>query len=203
MTKVKTLFIKAIILLSFFISFSNADSVWNRTNLYDSTNDSYYIPYELWTGAKWDGKKELRFHNADLNFMGNKSIIGPKEFYHEKVDKNIQVYERTNKGKVQLFTFYDFGIGRVYDNRKERYFDGGAKFPAGFGWKLHEIKEFSQTEWKKGNEKVRTLGIKIVELKFNDENNLESMTYEFYVKGDLDHTYTYEPNKGMISLEKN
>ena len=195
--------IKLLMLISYLTLNLFATEPWSKTNLYDSKTDSYYIPYELWTGSNWNGEKVMTFHKADLNFMNGKTIKGPVEFYHKKLDETIQVYERINDSKIQLFTFYEDGIARVYDNRKERFFDGGFKFPAGFGWKINELKETTQTEWKKDKERTRDLGIKIIDLKFDSNHILESMTYEFYVKGELDHTYTYVPNKGMTKLLKN
>ena len=33
-------------------------SPWSINNLYDCENRSLFIPYQLWTGADWDGNKD-------------------------------------------------------------------------------------------------------------------------------------------------
>ena len=39
---------------------------WSKGNLFDSETKTYYIPYELWTGAPWNGVKEKKLHTVVL-----------------------------------------------------------------------------------------------------------------------------------------
>ena len=175
---------------------------WSKQNLYDPNTDAYYIPYELWTGAKWDGSKIKSNHSADIRFMGNKAIKGPKSWVHPKLNMEYTVYERINGNKTQLFTFYDDGIGRVSDNRKNRYFNGGIKFPAGPGWKIGKKVTHVQDVWKKDKFYSRNTSILINSIKFNSDGNMTSLTYTYFVDGTPDHRYSYSPEKGMTEVEK-
>jgi hypothetical protein len=48
----------------------------------DATTKARFIPVELWTGAEWDGKKELKMSSAETRFGDrlNKDIKGPMEW---------------------------------------------------------------------------------------------------------------------------
>ena len=45
----------------------SASNAWHFNNLYDSSSDSFFIPYQLWSGEKWDGVKsaEKCMHKAN------------------------------------------------------------------------------------------------------------------------------------------
>jgi hypothetical protein len=66
-----------------------------------------FVPVELWTGAPWDGTQEIGMAPAALEFgrRGDKRIKGPMTW------NGIQVYERLNGGKLQLFAVRDDRTG--------------------------------------------------------------------------------------------
>src|SRR5262245_62611349 len=88
----------------------------------DAVSQARFIPVELWTGAEWDGKKELKMSNAETSFGDrlNKDIKGPVEWKHPMTGETLVVYERTNQErdgvKSQLFAMNEekTGLGRVY-----------------------------------------------------------------------------------------
>jgi hypothetical protein len=174
-----------------------SSSPWNISNLYDKDTNSFFIPYQLWSGASWDGNKKAScMHKADNTFTASggsaTNIKGPVEW------QEYQVWNRAklNGSKEQYFTCHDKGIGRVYDSRKDKsYEEGRCKFPAGFNWKIGELRECTDT------------AIKITNISFDDKHNLSSITFQYFVEkrgGSLkhDHTYTYEPNQGLTSLQR-
>ncbi|MCS5590268.1 MAG: hypothetical protein NZ824_09915 [Candidatus Thioglobus sp.] len=197
--KLKTLLTTLLITTSSTVWSTNP---WHKDNLYDTSNDSFFIPVELWTGGEWDGQKHLNINPIDKTFMGNKIITGPLKWHHPYLDKDIVVYKRVNKSKVQLFKVYSNAIARVYDSRKNRYFDLGAKFPVGSDWKIDKTKSFEQFQWKKGRKGVRDLSIRINSITFNSDSILKKIDYTFYVNQKPDHRYEYRPNIGMTNLEK-
>jgi hypothetical protein len=178
------------------------ENVWQRSRLFDEKTGTYFIPYHLWTGMPWDGGTKLEFHKTDSSFMASKSIEGPEAWAHPFLKREFQVYRRDNRGKVQLFSFFPRGIGRVYDSREQRYFDGDIKFPAGPGWKVGVPVDFQQTSWKEGNGKanVRTVTIEILAIDFDRQERLRELRYRYLVNRVPDHEYTYQPNEGMVRL---
>ena len=108
---------------------------WSKAHLFDSKTKTYYIPYELWTGAPWNGVKEKKLHAVDrISKSGNKTTKGPRQWTHPYLNnQTFNVYERVNTRtkKVQLFIMRDKGWGRVYDRRPKKnrlnYIDGGVK----------------------------------------------------------------------------
>jgi hypothetical protein len=42
------------------------ESPWDSS--IDAVSQARFIPVELWTGAEWDGKKELKMSNAETRF---------------------------------------------------------------------------------------------------------------------------------------
>jgi hypothetical protein len=117
----------------------------------DPASKARFIPVELWTGAEWDGRKELKMSNAELRFGErlNKDIKGPMEWKHPMTGETLVVYERINQErdgiKSQLFAMNEekTGLGRVYDSRTEfgvRTFSAGSSSLSAIGNKAKRNK---------------------------------------------------------------
>ena len=125
-------------------SYPSSSSPWHVNNLYDCRTRELFVPYQLWTGAKWDGRKDGPcMHKADNTFSVNDRsltrISGPKKWRNPKTDKEEMVWvrEKVQGWKEQYFTCHEKGVGRLYDSRRPRYYrNGRCKFPAGNGWKV-------------------------------------------------------------------
>jgi len=168
-----------------------SNSPWNIGNLYDCASQEMFIPYQLWTGAKWDGDKEAPcMHTADILFNVNgvtaTTIKGPIEWKNPKTDNIETIWSRDRAAALQYFTCHEKGIGRVYDSRGPRFFDRGrCKFPAGYGWKLLERR------------RCRDTSIEIISISLDENNNLLDLQFKWWFGSTLDHIYRYVPNKGM------
>jgi hypothetical protein len=184
----------------------------------DPATKARFIPVELWTGAEWDGKKELKMSNAETRFGDrlNKDIKGPMEWKHPMTGAMLVVYERTNQErdgvKSQLFAMNEekTGLGRVYDSRTEfgvRTFSGGLKFPLGY-WKQGETKQVVETRYEGSRVETRIESIRITQLDFTYQWTPHCLEFEWVYKESrrakiIDHqTYTYCPNKGMVKQVK-
>jgi hypothetical protein len=172
---------------------ARSDSPWNIKNLYDCATSTLYIPYQLWTGAKWDGSKTgACVHDAASSFAVNSRsdthIVGPKQWTNPEtgVTETVWSREKRDGSKAQYFTCHEKGIGRVYDSRGPRYFaTGRCKFPAGKGWALGVKRHCLDT------------AIEITSIALNDKNELESIEFSWWTGRTLDHKYRYAPNVGM------
>lgn len=190
-------------------------SAWDQA--YNSSTKERFIPVELFTGAKWDGKHELSFKTvsttacASFSDRGcdNYHVTGPfkTEKNNTKIEwagENISYYKRTfstrRMGDVEShFTINNSrdGLVRIYDKRKqwgERPYDGlGSKFPLGY-WKQGEVRTY--------NSKMPTR-IEIVEL--NGPDNC--LTFRWVIgKGErrnMDNTYTFCPDRGFTKIDHN
>ena len=176
-----------------------------------------FIPVELFTGAKWDGKHELRLKEVSTvscatynkRACSNFHVTGPF-----KTDKNntsitwrgdeIPYYRRTfsipRRGEViSFFTINNSkdGLVRIYDKRKrwgERTYDGlGSKFPLGY-WKQGEVRSYPSR---------RPTRIEILELDGPDH----CLTFRWVVgqgtKRNQDNNYTFCPNRGLTHISSN
>ena len=158
-------------------------SPWSIRNLYDCKTKSFFIPYQLWSGAKFYGNKGKL---QALSIIGTKKWTNPED----DIEYDIYIRDRSRKGKIQYFIANTMGIGRVYDNRDERYYaEARMKFPAGYSWRLNEQRSLGVTD------------IKIIDMTFSD-NNLEGITFKWWVNGSLDHIYHYEVNQGVTTSIK-
>lgn len=187
---------------------------WHIDNLYDCSTNSFFIPYQLWSGAKFDGNKTTsKNHQVDniSHASYNKSsklkpihIKGTQKWINKETDEENNIYIRTNESKgvkkVQYFVANDMGIGRVYDDRRGgRYFSGtGIKFPAGYSWKLGEKRAAVDTQ----NAENRKTEIEIISMVFNDNQELKSITFNWWTNGNLDRQYTYTVNNGLFKSVK-
>ena len=174
-----------------------SDSPWHITNLYDCESKTIFVPYQLWTGAEWDGNKDAPcMHQASTTFIVNNvsktTIKGPIKWR----DRKIWIRAKSNGSKTQYFYCHKRGIGRAYEIRrgKERYFKGNGrcKFPGGYGWKLAE-KRYCQRS-----------AIEIDKIKIDKNRELFALEFKFWFESRgggyvLDHRYRYQPNVGMVN----
>lgn len=191
---------------------------WHISNLYDCKDKSFFIPYQLWSGAKYDGNK-ANSKNHQVNKQTSTShygksgrlsysdliVTGTTKWTSDKYNKEFNIYTRERDDKVQYFVANDMGIGRVYDDRGNgRYFNGtNIKFPAGYGWKINNSRSSSYEVLKNGRRKYRSTTINITAMKFNSKNELDTITFEWYpVNGELDNIYTYKANVGLVETRR-
>ena len=176
---------------------------WHINNLYDCKSRSLFIPYQLWSGAKFNGDKSTAcMHIVDRTFVVNDgenvTITGPLK-WSNPVSSNIETVwlRRTNNStKVQRFVCHAKGIGRVYDSRRKRYFrPGRCKFPAGFGWRINDPVICDDTK------------IELTQVNWTQNSELESIEFKWWFrrksgKWHLDHIYRYAVNAGMTHAWK-
>ncbi len=172
-------------------------SAWNIANLYDRENRTLFVPYQLWTGAEWNGDKDAPcMHKADTLFYVNgrsaTTIQGPKEWNGQE----IWVRAKENGSKTQYFQCHDKGIGRVYEIRRGRtrtYRETGrCKFPSGYGWKFGKSRECTNT------------AIEIDKIEFDGNHDLAALEFKWWFLSRsrgyvLDHRYRYVPNTGSTN----
>ena len=173
-------------------------SAWQRA--YDPATRTRFIPVELWTGVPWDGTQEIHMPPAALEFgrRGEKSIKGPTTW------NGIQVYERLNRDKRQLFALREdgTGLGRVLDSRYRENCVGDVKFPLGF-WKQGEVRHYAVSCPRE----VQRLRITIENIDFEHAGVPHSLRFHWLFKDGrgrgTDMRYTYSPLQGLVQLEGN
>ena len=169
---------------------------------------SRYIPFELWTVAKWSGNRDLAQTRADLTFRfgGKKTIKGPADWTHPATGNVMKIYTRKNKSKVQYFAVRrnGDGLGPVYDSRSNRIYEDGIKFPLG-QWRQGETGRFSCTCWKKGRPYGRTVQITMDKIDFTHNGIRHALRYRWIADGGnkrgLDMLYTYAPGLGNTEIK--
>ncbi len=174
---------------------------------YDAASRTRFIPVELWTGAEWSGKRELRLERANLVFgkKSEKRITGPVAWTRPGTGEVLQVYERVNRGKKQLFALSsrDDGLGRVYDSRYERDCVDEVKFPLGL-WKEGEKRVFEVS--CNGGSTRRKIELTIERLDFVHEGVPHSLQFHWVVDGGkgrgTNMRYIYSPGKGLVTLDE-
>jgi len=179
-------------------------TVWDRA--LDPATGIRFIPVELWTGAEWDGTHVLRTLPADLQFGRNKRITGPMAWTPPVGGAPIQVYERVQSGKRQLFALAPdgTGLGRVYDSRYPRYCPGEVKFPLGY-WKQGQVRDYTLS--CDGGRSTRTLRVTIEEIDFTYATVAHSLRFHWLMdegrgRG-TDMRYIYSPGFGLVDVRGN
>ena len=176
-------------------------SAWDAA--YDPAARTRFIPVELWTGAPWDGHREIAATVAHTHFGpgGKKAIDGPFEWTRPSNGEKLLVYRRTNGGKVQLFTISSRkdGIGRVYDSRYGRDCVDEVKFPLGL-WHEAETRQFDVP--CNGGATQRQIRVTIEHLDFIHGGVPHALQFHWQVLGDAgratDMHYVYQPEAGLI-----
>jgi peptidoglycan/xylan/chitin deacetylase (PgdA/CDA1 family) len=179
-------------------------SAWQRA--YDPASGRRFIPVELFTGAQWDGAQTIRLAPAKLEFGGgHKSLSGPMEWLRPGSSVPIQVYERINRDKRQLFAIGEdqSGIGRVLDSRYPHdNCVGEIKFPLGF-WKQGEVRNYTVFCRKD----IHPLRVTIEQIDFEYGGVPHSLRFHWLYKGGrgraTDMRYTYSPLRGLVHVVGN
>ncbi|MBB6520207.1 hypothetical protein [Pseudoteredinibacter isoporae] len=182
----------------------------------DSPVKQRFIPVELFTGAKWDGKHELAMKAVStstcVTFIGKKrpcsqfQITGPfkTEENNTKIEwrgDEIPYYRRIfSIRESQVESFFTInnskdGLVRIYDKRKQwgtRTYDGlGSKFPLGY-WKQGEVREYNSR---------RPTRIEIIEL----EGPNKCLTFRWTIgegkRRNQDNIYTFCPDLGFTEFQ--
>jgi hypothetical protein len=174
-------------------------SAWQRA--YDPATRTRFIPVELWTGALWDGAREIRMAPAALQFgaRADKNIRGPIDW------NGMQVYERVDRRARQLWALREdkTGLGRVFDSRyPQRNCRGEVKFPLGL-WKQGEVREYRVP----CTDGARPLKVTIEEIDFVYEGAPHSLRFHWLIMGGrgrgTDMRYVYSPLRGLVKVEGN
>lgn len=176
---------------------------WHINNLYDCNSRSLFIPYQLWSGVKFNGEKKTAcMHKVDNTFVPNHgesiTINGPHHWYNPASSNSETVWLRHShiSKKQQRFVCHSKGIGRVYDSRREQNFlPGRCKFPAGFGWRLNDPVICADTK------------IELTRVNWTQSYELESIEFKWWFRRKsgqwhLDHIYRYAVNAGMTHAWK-
>jgi len=169
------------------------DSQWHIRSLYDCETKTLYVPYQLWTGARWDGDRTATcMHEADSRFVVNgvsaTVIVGPVEWTNPETRAVESIWRRDkeNGSKSQYFVCHETGIGRVYDSRGPwSWAPGRCKFPAGPGWKIGQRRHCRGTS-------IEIIGVSVAE-----NGTITDLWFKWWYGATLDHVYRYVPNIGM------
>jgi hypothetical protein len=195
---------------------TKSSNPWHFSNLYDESSGSFFIPYHLWSGAKWGGIKSIekcmhltnttwKYTNA-RNKKSKGKITSPVKFTHPSSGKVLQTFEWKGKRGSQNLICHGKGMARIYDFRFEKaglldspILNGTeCKFPAGFGWKIGVSQDCNPKAPKQTT---------VTELKFDKNFNLVKMIYTYTEKEGFsakaaDDYYEYVPNKGRVLHRK-
>jgi hypothetical protein len=166
-----------------------------------------FIPIELWTGADWNGKRDLQMTPADHTFgkRRDKHIRGPVAWTRAGSRDSIPVYERDNAGKKQLFTLSSRGdgLGRVFDSRYGRDCVDEVKFPLGV-WREGEVREFDVS--CNNGALRRRIRLTIDKLDFAHDGVPHSLQFHWVVDGGrkpgTNMHYIYSPGRGLVSVDE-
>jgi hypothetical protein len=194
----------------------SASNPYHFINLFDASSDSFFIPYQLWSGAKWDGVKSVEkcMHKANTtwtyfnprNTKSKGKIISPVKYTHPSSGEVFQTFEWKGRKGSQNYICHAKGLARIYDHRfkKAGLLDSPilngteCKFPAGFGWQIGVSQDCNPEAPKQTT---------VTELVFDENFNLVKMKYTYTEKEGFsakaaDDYYEYEVGKGRVLYKK-
>ena len=173
--------------------------------------DEIFIPVELWLGENISQSEKIVLPEVSFKF-GYKErykIKGPIIWQNSKTNESIKVYVRSRYSKKedkeisQLWTITNNNqcLGRVFDDRGNRFIENGCKFPIGF-WKKGESRSFTSNYFdeRKGNYKrIKTITILKLE---KDNKSCLKFNWKSSQKGTVidENIYEYCPRKGLVKL---
>ena len=176
-----------------------------------SSANERFIPIELWLGGKIIGSNDITFPKTNFSFgyKERHNIQGPINWKNSRTGKTVRVYDRSRysrkAGKVvkQLWTVTNNNqcLGRVFDNRRNKFIKNGCKFPLGI-WKEGERRSFTSDNYdrERGNyQRVQT--IKILQLGKDEQSCLKFRWILTQNSSTIDdNIYEYCHRKGLVRL---
>jgi len=144
-------------------------------------------------------------HAGDPNGARDARVRAARRQEHQRPTtwNGIQVYERTNRDKVQLFAIREdlTGLGRVYDSRYPPLgCRGEVKFPLG-RWKQGEVREY-QLDCTRGK---LPLKVTIEEIDFVYDGVPHSLRFHWlFMEGagrGTNMRYVYSPLRGLVDVQ--
>ena len=173
--------------------------------------DEIFIPVELWLGENITESEKIIFPEVNFKFgyKERHKIKGPIIWKNSKTNQNIKVYVRSRYSKKegkeisQLWTVTNNNqcLGRIFDNRGNRFIENGCKFPIGF-WKQGESRSFTSNyfdEIKGKYKRIKTITILNLE---NKDNSCLKFNWKSSQKGNVidENIYEYCPRKGLVKV---
>lgn len=182
------------------------DDPWHITNLYNCSSRELFIPYQLWSGASWNGDKNapcshsvdnesivIKPDNATARYGKGKTIIrGTKLWENPKTGEEIEVFERhrPHRNALSYYECHERGIGKVHNPRKPKgqWVRGLCQAPGGHGWIVGKRRTCIKTT------------IKIVNVTLDDEMRLQEISYTYWYRDKKRYRYTLEREKGAVEI---
>ena len=147
--------------------------------------------------------------NFKFGYKERHKIKGPIIWKNSKTNENIKVYVRSRYSKKEDKEISQFWtvtnnnqcLGRVFDNRDNRFIENGCKFPIGF-WKQGESRSFTSNYFDKKNgnyKRIKTITILNLE---NKDKSCLKFNWESSQKGTVidQNIYEYCPSKGLVKV---
>ncbi|MGH1487292.1 MAG: hypothetical protein ACRBCI_13850 [Cellvibrionaceae bacterium] len=179
------------------------DNPWHIANLYDCTTRELYVPYQLWSGAEWNGDKQgpcmhavdhrsVLSQPSDQYSSGEIIRKGPISWHDKHTGETLKVWERIRPSinSRKYYTCHPRGIGIIHNLSRpnEKYIRGLCRAPAGFGWKIGKRRVCIKTT------------VEIDELVLDKNNLLESLYVKYWFRDKLKYRYLYKPNQGTTEI---
>ena len=180
-----------------------ADDPWHIANLYNCSTRQLFIPYQLWTGAQWNGDKdapcmhEINNRNvlerpSDSYARGEVIIKGPIEWLNPFSGKTLSVWERQrpHRNASKYYVCHERGIGSIHNLRKpkEQFVEGLCQAPGGHGWMVGKRRTCIKVT------------LEIIDLTLDDNHHLSSLKVKYWWRDKLRYAHTYIPNEGIKSI---
>ncbi len=180
-----------------------SDDPWHIANLYNCASRELFVPYQLWSGATWEGDKQAScMHSVQRRsvlsqpsdqYAGGEVIArGPVSWKDPHRGDTLQVWERVypSINSYKYYACHKRGIGIVHNLSKptEKYIRGLCRAPAGFGWKMGKRRTCVKTT------------VEIDELVLNENHHLVGLRYKYWFRDKLKFRYTLEPNRGETEI---
>ncbi len=176
---------------------------WHISNLYNCVSQELFIPYQLWTGAIWDGDKNANcMHAANSRSLldspgkgyakGEVIIKGPIQWTDDVSGEIRNVWQRTRStsNTQKYYVCHPRGIGGIHNVKRPwvKWVRGLCHIPAGFGWKIGQKRTCIKTT------------IEIIDIVLDEQNRLHNITVKFWFRDTLRYRYTYQRNYGTQQI---
>lgn len=176
---------------------------WRITHLYNCATREFFIPYQLWSGASWDGDKQAPcMHEVDRSSRldmpsdkyssGELVVKGPIMWTDPGTGEEIEVWSRSlvDYNSTKYYACHERGIGTIRNMKKPHmnYLKGLCHAPGGYGWKIGEKRTCIKTT------------LEIIEVELDEQNRLKYLVLNYWFRDKLSYRYWYEPERGAAKI---
>ena len=170
---------------------------WHKDNLYNTVEDTHYLPPELLFANSWDGQHTQTSPSVDYYFgyTSCNRLVGPREWLHPDTNETLSIYEYTSGDNTHYITLTEQGFELVFDGSAT--YTNHLVIPTGSDWQVGAAQTGTFIKYENGEQAEHQWTIALTERLYTNEGILAWAAFRYSINNVLRHELLLEPKRGI------